>query len=221
MTTVYSVLKLKGQRESWWNSVRYLQTDEMSYPWTGSQESECQEKENLGYILNQTVGVLMVSLTSKGQLWKQPFSKNHLFVCLLFSHSVVSDSHDPMDCSPPGPSVHGISQARILDWVASFFFQGIFQTQGLDPCLLDLDLNFILLNPQEWLFTSLCAIILLNTSSSPQRAIWNYQTVLSHPSKTPGSICWDKPDKQHWMTGCIPELCCWWIRSDIQAPKGL
>ena len=68
MTTVYSVLKLKGQRESWWNSVRYLQTDEMSYPWTGSQESECQEKENLGYILNQTVGVLMVSLTSKGQL---------------------------------------------------------------------------------------------------------------------------------------------------------
>ena len=25
---------------------------------------------------------------------------------------------DPMDCSPPGPSVHGISLARTLDWVA-------------------------------------------------------------------------------------------------------
>ena len=25
---------------------------------------------------------------------------------------------DPMDCSPPGLSVHGISQARILEWVA-------------------------------------------------------------------------------------------------------
>ena len=25
---------------------------------------------------------------------------------------------DPMDCSPPGSSVHGISQARILHWVA-------------------------------------------------------------------------------------------------------
>ena len=24
---------------------------------------------------------------------------------------------DPMDCSPPGSSVHGILQARILDWV--------------------------------------------------------------------------------------------------------
>ena len=23
---------------------------------------------------------------------------------------------DPMDCSPPGPSVHGIFQARVLDW---------------------------------------------------------------------------------------------------------
>ena len=26
---------------------------------------------------------------------------------------------NPMDCSPPGSSVHGISQARILEWVAS------------------------------------------------------------------------------------------------------
>ena len=25
---------------------------------------------------------------------------------------------DPMDYSPPGPSVHGILQARILEWVA-------------------------------------------------------------------------------------------------------
>ena len=24
---------------------------------------------------------------------------------------------DPMGCSPPGSSVHGISQARILEWV--------------------------------------------------------------------------------------------------------
>ena len=24
---------------------------------------------------------------------------------------------DPMDCSPPGSSVHGILQARIVDWI--------------------------------------------------------------------------------------------------------
>ena len=28
---------------------------------------------------------------------------------------------NPMDCSPPGSSVHGISQARILEWVAISF----------------------------------------------------------------------------------------------------
>ena len=28
---------------------------------------------------------------------------------------------DPMDCSPPGSSVHGISQARVLEWVVIAF----------------------------------------------------------------------------------------------------
>ena len=31
---------------------------------------------------------------------------------------------DRVDCSPPGSSVHGISQARILEWGAIFFFRG-------------------------------------------------------------------------------------------------
>ena len=33
---------------------------------------------------------------------------------------------DPMDCSPPGSSVHGISKARILEWVAIRFSRGSF-----------------------------------------------------------------------------------------------
>ena len=28
---------------------------------------------------------------------------------------------DPMDCSPPGYSVHGIFQARILEWITISF----------------------------------------------------------------------------------------------------
>jgi len=31
-----------------------------------------------------------------------------------------------MDCSSPGSSVHGILQARILEWVAIPFSRGIF-----------------------------------------------------------------------------------------------
>ena len=38
-------------------------------------------------------------------------------VCMC-ARSVVSDSCDPMDGSPPGFSVRGISQARILERVA-------------------------------------------------------------------------------------------------------
>ena len=37
---------------------------------------------------------------------------------------------DPMDCTLPGSSVHGILQARILEWVAISFSRGIFLIQG-------------------------------------------------------------------------------------------
>ena len=42
---------------------------------------------------------------------------------LLFSHSVVS-IYDPIHCSPPGSSAHGIFQAGILEWVAISFSRG-------------------------------------------------------------------------------------------------
>ena len=45
---------------------------------------------------------------------------------------------DPMDCSPPGSSVHGTSQARILEWVAISYSRKVFPPQGLSPCLLHL-----------------------------------------------------------------------------------
>ena len=40
-----------------------------------------------------------------------------------------------MDCSPPGSSVHGILQARILGWSHSLL-QQIFQTRGSNPGIL-------------------------------------------------------------------------------------
>ena len=48
-------------------------------------------------------------------------------VCVYVSRSVVSDSCDPMDYSPPGSFVHGILQARILEWVAISFSRGFSQ----------------------------------------------------------------------------------------------
>ena len=37
---------------------------------------------------------------------------------------------DPMDCSPPGSSVHEIFQARILEWLAISFSRGSSQPRG-------------------------------------------------------------------------------------------
>ena len=34
--------------------------------------------------------------------------------------------HDPMDCSLPGSSVHGIFQARVLEWGAIAFINRLF-----------------------------------------------------------------------------------------------
>ena len=52
---------------------------------------------------------------------------------LICTHSHKSESEvaqscltlcDPVDCSPPGSFIHGILQARILEWVATSFSRG-------------------------------------------------------------------------------------------------
>ena len=55
---------------------------------------------------------------------------------------------DPMDCSPPGASIHGTFQARVLEWGAIAFSD---QTV-LDQCkLLALSLN---LRAEAWFLLS-------------------------------------------------------------------
>ena len=76
------------------------------------------------------------------------FDVNQLL--LLFHHQVLCDSCDPMDCSPPGSSVHGALQARILDWVAISVSKGSSQPrdQTRSPALqADALLSELLGNP--------------------------------------------------------------------------
>ena len=51
----------------------------------------------------------------------------HVHMCVW-----ASGSCDPMDCSPPRSSVHGISQARIVEWAAIFSSRGSFDPR-LEP----------------------------------------------------------------------------------------
>ena len=53
-------------------------------------------------------------------------SANSLHSCLTLC--------DPMNCSLPGSSLHGVLRSRILEWVA--VLQGIFPIQGSNPGLL-------------------------------------------------------------------------------------
>ena len=50
------------------------------------------------------------------------FHRVYILVCpLSLSHALLCDS---INCSPPGSSIHGILQARILEWVAISFSKG-------------------------------------------------------------------------------------------------
>ena len=55
----------------------------------------------------------------------------------VISHQVMFHSCSPVDHSLPGSSLHGILQARILEWVALSFSMGIFLTQESNPGLLN------------------------------------------------------------------------------------
>ena len=64
--------------------------------------------------------------------------------------------YKPMDCNPPDSSVHGILQARILEWVLCPP-QGDRPTQGLNPhllCLLHWQVGSLPLVPPGKLYTS-------------------------------------------------------------------
>ena len=55
---------------------------------------------------------------------------------------------NPMDCSPPGSSVHGIFQTRVLEWGAIAFFEpphlgtGKFLMESISTCEKQQDIKF-------------------------------------------------------------------------------
>ena len=62
------------------------------------------------------------------------FSLPPLFLCMRTQLCLILC--DSMDCSPPGSSVYGNFQARLLEWVAVSSSRGFFPTQGSNPRLL-------------------------------------------------------------------------------------
>ena len=93
------------------------------------------------------------------------------------------NSLDPMDCSPPGSSVHGILRAMILEWVAIPFSKGSSQTQELNPGLLHC--RQILYHPRH------------QGNPSELNENENWCLILGHCIP----VCWEK----------VAELCPFWV----------
>ena len=54
----------------------------------------------------------------------------YLSACVVSHFSHVAWLCNPVDCSPPGASVHGILWAKILEWIAIPFSRGSSQLRG-------------------------------------------------------------------------------------------
>ena len=91
---------------------------------TGAGQAELMVWDSASHTLCCKVGFLVCGLFPR-RLYRQ---------CVCIAQPCLTLC-DPVDCSLPGSSVHGISQARALEWTAIPFLQSIFPTQGSKPDL--------------------------------------------------------------------------------------
>ena len=118
-----------------WIWAQWLQTVQFCNLWNSSS---IQRKKYLTYIeeisnKNKCLCTHSLPVSLKIQkhwvlLSTSPLEAPHWPLYLSCLWSSVYARHvrlcDPVDCSPPGSSVHGISQAWILEWVATFYSRG-------------------------------------------------------------------------------------------------
>ena len=72
-----------------------------------------------------SIATLLKLEDSFGASWGWPdFAASGSLKMKVKSLSHVQLFHDPIDCSLPGSSVHGIFQIRVLEWVAISLSRG-------------------------------------------------------------------------------------------------
>ena len=107
------------------------------WPSNWTTEYLSQKSENICPLQNLCIDLHSSSICNRAKLemtrvffsdnFKQtmihPYSGMCTCACCAQSLSCVQPCN-PMDCSPPGSSVHGIFQARILEWVGISYSRG-------------------------------------------------------------------------------------------------
>ena len=134
-------------------------------------------------VSNPAISLISFEILGKTQWSRQSHISKHVKV----THSCLTLC-DPMDCSPPGSSVHGILQARILDWGASPFSRDllILGDQGSNPSLLHYRQDFYHLchqgSPQNTYIP--CFIVLCFTVLRRYCFLFNKWKVCDNPSSS-------------------------------------
>ena len=151
-----------------------------------------------------------------------------LFPVVLFSRSGMSNSSaTPLDCSPPGSSVPGIFQARILEWVAMPSSRGISPTQGSNPSLLHcrwilhcwatweapLFLLVLLKKCSEWLKSHgrLSDILLGTLPLFLHQGAQCYTRPAGDTPSSPTSRQAEGLGLRRWLVLVRPVVCFWWM----------
>ena len=140
-------------------------------------------------LLQLSSEICVPTLEALWQLWPIEYAcmRSQLFQpCPTFCNS--------MDCSLPGSSVHGILQARILEWVAIHFSRRIFPIQGSNSCFLQCRRIFLPTEPpgkplriQLIIYISIVEVMLCQS----KHRLWGRNWQLALPvSGSPELPCW-------------------------------
>ena len=110
---------------------------------------------------------------------------------------------NPVDCSPPGSSVHGILQARILEWVAISFSRGSSRPRDWTWVSCFAGRRFILINIYIYLLIYLDVLGLCST--------WDLGSSLQHTGSlvVPWELLVTACQIQFSGQGLNPDSLCW------------
>ena len=103
---LYGFLNSSGNYQHTWKSI----LNDISSVIAGRRLTR---KRYINYVLSKPLGHISVASLIIGNY----FMQREVEVEVLVTQSCLTLC-DPIDCSPPGSSVHGLLQARMLEWVA-------------------------------------------------------------------------------------------------------